>query len=89
MSYWTNKLTEQSSLIGRPCWYQKPYNTNITFALIKEVNIKQTAEGKEAIATLDNGMTAVLHTYGCPACIGRRAVWGFLTKAECEEYWDM
>ena len=88
MSYWTNKLTEQSSLIGRPCWYQKPYNTNITFALIKEVNIKQTAKGKEAIATLDNGMTAVLHTYGCPDYIGR-AVWGFLTKAECEEYWDM
>ncbi len=88
MSYWTNKLTEQSSLIGQPCWYQKSYNTNITFALIKEVSIKQTAKGKEAIATLDNGITAVLHTYGCPDYIGR-AVWGFLTKAECEEYWDM
>ena len=88
MSYWTNKLTEQSSLIGRPCWYQKSYNTNITFAFIKEVNIKQTAKGKEAIAILDNGITAVLHTYDCPDYIGR-AVWGFLTKAECEEYWDM
>ena len=85
MSYWTNKLTD---LIGRPCFYQKPYNTDITFGLIKEVQIKQNAKGKEAIATLDNGVVAVLHTYGCPDFIGR-AVWGFLTQAECEEYWDM
>ena len=56
MSYWTNKLTEQNSLIGRPCFYQKPYNTDTTFALIKEVQIKQNAKGKEAIATLDNGI---------------------------------
>lgn len=88
MSYWTNKLTEQSSLIGRPCWYQKPYGTDITFSLIKEVKVTQKAKGKEAIATLENGTTAVLHTYGCPDFVGR-AVWGFLTKAECEEYWDM
>lgn len=88
MSYWTNKLTEQSSLIGRPCWYQKPYNSDITFSLIKEVQVKQKSKGKEAVAILENGTTAVLHTYGCPDYIGR-AVWGFLTKAECEEYWDM
>jgi hypothetical protein len=88
MSYWTNKLTEQSSLIGRPCWYQKPYNTDIVFGLIKDVSVKQTMKGKEAIATLDNGVVAVLHTYGCPDFIGK-AVWGFLTRAECKEYWDM
>lgn len=88
MSYWTNKLAEQSSLIGRPCWYQKPYHTNITFSLIKEVSVKQNSKGKEAIATLENGTTTVLHTYGCPDFIGR-SVWGFLIRAECEEYWDM
>ena len=88
MSYWTNKLTEKDSLIGRPCWYQKPYNTDITFGVIKEVQIKQNTKGKSAVAILDNGVVAVLHTYGCPDFIGR-AVWGFLTRAECEEYWDM
>ncbi len=88
MSYWTNKLAEQSSLIGRLCWYQKSYNTDIVSGHIKDVSIKQTVKGIEAIATLDNGVVAVLHTYGCPSYIGR-AVWGFLTRAECEEYWDM
>lgn len=88
MSYFTNKLTEETSLVGRPCWYQKPYSTDITFSRIKEVSIRETSKGKEAIVTLNNGVTAVLHTYGCPEYIGR-AVWGFLTQAECEEYWDM
>ena len=91
MSYWTNRLSEEpASLIGRLCWYQKPYNTDITYSPIKEVDIriKQNAKGKEVIATLENGVVAVLHTYGCPDFIGR-AVWGFLNKIECEEYWDM
>ncbi len=91
MSYWTNKLAEEpASLIGRSCWYKKPYNTNIISSPIKEVDIriKQNVRGTEVIATLANGTTAVLHTYGCPDYVGR-AVWGFLTKAECEEYWDM
>lgn len=89
MSYWTNKLTEWPSLTGRPCWYKRPYRQEFTFAQIKEVDVKVTAKGKRVTAILDNGEIAVLHNYGCPDYIGNHRVWGFLTKAECEEYWDM
>lgn len=88
MSYWTNKLVEQNSLINRPCFYKRPYQEDITFAQIKEVTTKVTAKGNQVTAILDNGIVAVLHSYGCPDYIGNR-VWGFLTEDECIEYWDM
>lgn len=59
MSYWTNKITEEYSLIGRPCWYQKSYSTGITASFIKEASVKQTSKGTEAIATLENGIIAI------------------------------
>ena len=88
MSYWTNKLVEEGSLLNRPCWYQKPYSEDITFAQIKEVKIDETKNCKAVTCILTNGVTAVLHIYSCPDWIGNK-VWGFLTEAECTEYWDM
>ena len=89
MSYWTNKLVEQNSLINRPCFYKTPLKHNeFSFAQIREINTKVTEKGNQVTAILDNGIVAVLHCYGCPDYIGNK-VWGFLTEEECREYWDM
>lgn len=88
MSFITNQGVEQNSLIGRPCWYRKPYNEDITASIIKEVDIQITKKTKTVTCYLENGTVAVLHNYNCPDFIGR-AAWGFLSKYECERYWDM
>ena len=89
MSYYTDRLPRQGSIINMPCWYQKSYSQDITFSKIKEVNIEDTVKGRTITCLLNNGTIAVLHNHNCPDWIGRNCVWGFLTQEECEEYWDM
>lgn len=89
MSYWTNKLVEENSLINKQCWYRVPYSGDLNVALIKEVKFTTTNKAKIVTCTLNNGVVAVLHNDYCPGYIGRDRVWGFLTIAECIEYWDI
>ena len=89
MNYDLSRLIEQLSWVGELCWYQELHTDTITCAPIKEVDTKVTAKGKTVSCLLNNGVVAVMHTKGCPDFIGCNKVWGFRTKAECEEYWDM
>ena len=84
-----DRLFQDVSLVGQRCWYRVPYTENLTFSKIKEVETKVTNRGQTVYLTLNNGVTAVLHTHGCPDYIGRDKVWGFLTQKDCNDYWDM
>lgn len=83
----TNELLP-NSLIGRKCWYQALHTDKTVCATIKEVNIKITENCNSVTCILNNGVVAVMHTPKCPDYIGNK-VWGFLSKSECEDYWDM
>ena len=88
MSFITNQGVEQNSLIGRLCWYRKPCTEDITASIIKEVTMQITKNTITVTCYLENDIVTVLHNYNCPYFIGR-AIWGFLSKYECEQYWDM
>lgn len=89
MSYSFDNLFKQVSLVGQRCWYKKPYQQDMTFSKIKEVDTQVTAKGKVTYLLLNNGVTAVLHSHDCPDYIGSDKVWGFLSQEECNRYWDM
>lgn len=89
MNYTFDNLFGQLSLIGKRCWYKKPYKQDMTFSKIKEVSTATTKRGKAIYCELENGTIAVLHNHECPDYIGKDKVWGFLSQEECNRYWDM
>lgn len=85
----TDKMLENLTFINRPCFYKTRLSKEIKFAIIKSVEIYLYAHGeRRVLCMLDNDLTVVMHCDRCPNFIGSN-VWGFLSKAECEEYWDM
>lgn len=89
MNYSFDRLYAQIDLIGKRCWYKKPYVQDLTFSKIKEVNVIVTNKHKEVQCELADGVIAVLHTHNCPDYIGSNKVWGFLSADDCNRYWDM
>lgn len=84
-----DKMLEGLNLINRPCFYQTKITKEIKTANIKEAELYLYPHGERRIlCTLDNGQQVVMHCNNCPNYIGNN-IWGFLTIAECEEYWDM
>lgn len=77
----------EAMTLMRPCYYQvkgKTYCSNIKRLKVElEPNF-----GIKMTAYLDNGTSVIIHNAKAPCFIGQ-VPWGFLSRAECEEYWDM
>lgn len=85
----TDKLLAGLTFLNRPVFYQTKLSREVKVANIKEVDINISPEGvRKVLCILDNGQHVIMHCHNCPGYIGNY-LWGFLTRQELDEYWDM